>query len=76
MNNDNMAMLVQMAQNGGNTIGLLNQMARQNPQLAQAMKMINGKNTAQLQQMAQNMAKEKGLKIEDIARQLGLRLPG
>jgi len=63
MNNPMMAML-QMARNGGNPMQMLQQMAGQNPQAAQAMR--------QLRQTAENMAKQRGTSVEEIARQLGL----
>ena len=50
-------------------------LARQNPQVQQAMKMLSGKNPAELEQIARNMAKERGTTIEDIARSLGIQIP-
>lgn len=73
MMNNQLLNLVQLARSGRNPMGALNQMAAQNPMLAQAMRMMNGKTPAQLKQMAQNMAKERGMNIEDIVRQLGLK---
>ena len=56
-------------------MALMQQMAGQNPQLAQAMRMIHGKNPQQLRQMAINMAKEKGVTVQQVAQQYGLKLP-
>ena len=50
-------------------------LARQNPRVQQAMKMLSGKNPAELEQIARNMAKERGTTIEDIARSLGIQIP-
>ena len=36
------------------------------------MNLIQGKNTEQLQQIAENMARQRGTTIEEIARQYGL----
>ena len=69
-----MAML-QMARNGGNPMQMLQQMAGQNPQAAQAMRLIHGKNPQQLRQIAENMAKERGVDLDQMARQMGLTLP-
>ena len=69
-----MAML-QMARNGGNPMQMLQQMAGQNPQAAQAMRLIQGKNPPQLRQIAENMAKERGVDLNQIARQMGVTLP-
>lgn len=51
---------------------MLQQMAGQNPQAAQAMRLIQGKNPQQLRQTAENMAKQRGTSVEEIARQLGI----
>lgn len=68
-------MLLQMARGGGNPMAMLNQMAAQNPQVAQMLRMMQGKNPQQLRGMAENMAKERGTTLEDVARQLGVQLP-
>ena len=69
-----MAML-QMARNGGNPKQMLQQMAGQNPQAAQAMRLIQGKNPQQLRQIAENMAKERGVDLNQMAHQMGITLP-
>mgnify|MGYP000174867598 CR=1 FL=1 len=74
MNNPMMAMM-QMMQSGRNPMQLLQQMAGQNPQAAQAMRLIHGKNPQQLRQIAENMAKERGVDLNQIARQMGVTLP-
>ena len=70
-----MFQILNIARNGGNPMALMQQMAGQNPQLAQAMRMIHGKNPQQLRQMAINMAKEKGVTVQQVAQQYGLKLP-
>lgn len=74
MNNPMMAML-QMARNGGNPMQMLQQMAGQNPQAAQAMRLIQGKNPQQLRQIAENMAKERDVDLNQMAHQMGITLP-
>lgn len=71
MNNPLMAMM-QMAKSGGNPMQMLQQMAGRDPQIRQVMQMMNGKNPQELRQMANNMARERGTTVEDVARQLGL----
>lgn len=56
-------------------MGMLQQLAGQNPLISQAMRMMQGKSTQQLQQMAQNMANERGVSLNDVARQLGITIP-
>ena len=65
--------LMQTAQRGGNPLAMLQQMAGSNPQAAQAYQLLNGKNPQQLQQIATNMARERGTTVEEVARQLGIK---
>ena len=67
--------LLQMSQRGQNIMPVLQQVARLNPQVAQAMRMIQGKDSEQLKQTAENMAKERGIDLEQMAQQMGIRLP-
>ncbi len=60
------------AYKSGNLMPALMQMSQTNPQIRQALDMMQGKDSSQLQQMAKNMAAERGMKIEDIANSLGL----
>ena len=64
--------LANVARNGGNAIQMLQRMAEQNPQAAQAINLIQGKTPQQLQQIATNMARERGTTPQEIARSLGL----
>ena len=73
MNNDPMMMLVQALRSGQNPMALLQSVAGQNPRVAQAMQMIRGKSPQQLRTMTENMARERGIDINDLARQLGIR---
>lgn len=74
MNNPMMAM-INVMRSGGNPMNLVQQMAMQNPQMRQFMQMVNGKSPAQLKQMAENVAKERGVSLNDVARQLGITIP-
>lgn len=71
MNNPVMA-LVQAMQQGRNPITLMQAMAQQNPQVAQALQMMHGKSPQQLQSMAQNMARERGVDLNQMLRQMGI----
>ena len=51
---------------------MLNQMIQSDPRARQAMQMLQGKSPRELEQLARNMAKERGVSIEDVMRQLGL----
>lgn len=71
MNNPVMA-LVQAMQHGRNPMALMQAMAQQNPQVAQALQMMQGKSPQQLQSMAQNMARERGVDLNQMLRQMGI----
>ena len=71
MNNPVMA-LVQAMQQGRNPMALMQGMAQQNPQVAQTLQMMQGKSPQQLQQMAQNMAQERGVDLNQMLRQMGI----
>ena len=73
--NNAINLLISAARSGGNVNAMLNQMAAQNPQIRQAMQMMQGKTPQQIQQLAQNMAKERGTTVEDVARSLGFNIP-
>lgn len=73
MNNPAMQ-IVSMLQSGKNPGQILAALSRNNPQVNQVMKMMQGKSPQQLQQMAQNMAAERGTTVEDVAKQLGITI--
>lgn len=75
MTNNLLAAMVRHIQGGMNPNALLEQMARSDPRAAQAMGMIRGKNEQQLRTMAENMARESGTSVEQIAQSLGIKLP-
>lgn len=70
--NSPVLMLVQAMNNGGNPMQLIQQMAGQNPQIAQAFQMMQGKSPQQLQQVAQSMARERGVDLNQMLRDLGI----
>ena len=57
---------------GGNPIQMMQQLAGGSPQISQALQIINGKNPQQLQQIAMNMARERGIDMNQLAQGLGL----
>lgn len=71
MMNNNLMGLVQMMRNGGNPMVMIQQMAGRDPRMAQAMNIIGGKSPEQLRTIAENMAKERGTSVEQVAKQLG-----
>lgn len=67
--------LIRVYKGGGNPLALMSQMAGNNPQMAQAMQMLQGKSPQQIQSMVQNMANERGIDLNQLAQQFGLQLP-
>lgn len=57
-----------------NPLALLQQRISRDPRAGQAMQMIQGKSPEQLRQMCINMAKERGVDLNGLAQQLGIRL--
>lgn len=71
-------LLMQMSntlRRGGNPVNMLRQMAGRDPRMNQFMSMVDGKSPAQLRQMAENVAKERGLDINEVARSMGFVIP-
>ncbi|MBS6860293.1 MAG: hypothetical protein KH202_05100 [Clostridiales bacterium] len=73
MTNNPIFNLINLARTGGNPMTLMQQMAGRNPRAQQALQMVQGKTPDQLRQMAENMAKERGTTVDEIARGLGLK---
>lgn len=66
--------LMQMARSG-NPMQALMQMSKTNPQVGQVLQMVNGKTPAEMQRMAYDIAKQRGVDLNQLAQQLGVRLP-
>lgn len=75
MMNNPVIQMMQYAKQGGSPIQFLQNMAGNNPQAKMVMQMMNGKNPQQLRNMAENIAKERGTSIEQIAQSLGMQIP-
>ena len=50
---------------------MMQQQAMKNPQVKNAMSMLQGKSTQELQQMAMNMCRERNTTPEQVLRQMG-----
>ena len=75
MTNNPLASLMGMIRSGGNPQTLITQLAQSNPQIRNAVQMMQGKSPAELRRMAMNMAKEQGVNINDLLRHLGVNMP-
>ena len=72
----NFMQVVQQIRGSRNPQQTMMQMARQNPQLNQAMQMVNGKTPDQMREMAMNIAQQRGIDLNALAAQMGIQLPG
>ena len=73
MLNNPMFQIIQAMQKGRNPQLLMQQMARTNPQINQAMTMMQGKSPQEIRQMAENMCRERGTTPEQVMQMLGLK---
>ena len=73
MGNSPMTQLLRAAQSGGNPMQTIQQMAQRNPQMMQGMQIVQGKSQQQLEQTARNMARERGVDVNQILNTLGIK---
>lgn len=71
--NDILSLLVNGMRNGNSPEQMLAGMAQGNPAIAQVLSIVRGKNPAQLEQTARNMARERGIDLDELARNMGFR---
>ena len=67
--------LLQLMRGGANPAQMLMSFAQQNPQLQQAMQLLNGKTPQQMRETVMGVAQQRGVDVGQIAQQLGMRLP-
>ena len=61
--------------NSRNPQQVLMQVAQQNPVLNQAMQMTNGQTPQQMRQTAMNLARQRGVDINQLAQMMGINGP-
>jgi len=66
---------IQMLRSGANPNQLMMQIAQNNPAVQQAMRAVNGKTPEQIRDMAYQIAQQRGIDLNQLARQLGIGLP-
>ena len=67
--------MIQMLRGAQNPMQTMVQLSRQNPQLNQIMQMTNGQTPAQMEQMVRQAAQQRGVDLNQLAQQLGVKLP-
>lgn len=75
MANNPIIQMMGMLQNSKNPMAVMQKLAGQNPQLQQIMNITQGKTPQQMQQMAENLAKEKGVNLQEFMKQMGINRP-
>lgn len=70
-----LAQLAQIAKQGQSIYPALMQMSRGDPRMMQAMQMMQGRSPDQMRQMVLNMARERGIDLNQVAQMYGLRIP-
>ena len=67
--------LIQMIRGGGDPTQILTQMSRANPMVGQVMRMTDGKTPTEMRNMAHEMARQRGVDLDQLAKSMGLKLP-
>lgn len=67
--------MMEMLQNSNNPMAVMQKLAGQNPQLKRVMEMTQGKTPQQMQQKAEDLAKEKGVNLQEFMKQMGINRP-
>lgn len=67
--------LIGMARQGKDPRQMVRQLAMRDPRAAQVEKILGGKSAAQQREIVQNMASERGIDLNDLARSLGISIP-
>ena len=73
--NNPMAQIMNAIQRGANPNQIAAQLAQNNPVVRQAMQMMNGKTPQQVRDMAYQMARQRGVDLNQLARNMGIKLP-
>ena len=66
--------LIQMLQRGANPQQLMTQLMQQHPAFRQAAQFMNGKTPQQIQSEVQKMAAQRGIDLNQLTKQLGIKL--
>lgn len=74
MQNPLMQMLVSGMQQNANPMPMLQQIMGNNPQMSTMFNLVNGKSPKQLEKIARNLYKERGIDINKAAQQMGFKI--
>ncbi len=75
MTNFNFGQIVKMAKRGVDPDKLAKQLIKQNPAVKRAAELMNGKSNDEIKQMAYNRAAQMGVDLNQMAQEMGIKLP-
>lgn len=67
--------VIQMLRNGMNPTVIANQLIQRFPEFQQAARFMNGKTPQEIQNGAHQMAQQRGIDLNQLSKQLGIKLP-
>lgn len=67
--------LLQQVQHSANPRKAAMQMIQNNPAVKRALQMTNGRSPEEIKNMAYDMARQRGIDLDSMAQQFGIRLP-
>lgn len=67
--------IMQAVQNGANPNQITQRLIQENPAVQQAAQMMNGKTPEQIRNMAYSIAQQRGVDLNRLAQQMGIKIP-
>lgn len=68
--NDTLASLIAILKTGGNPQAVLNSMAAQNPKIGEALQLLQGKSSQDMENICRNLCKQKGIDFDTTLQQV------
>lgn len=68
--NDTLASLIAILKTGGNPQVVLNSMAAQNPKIREALQLLQGKSSQDMENICRNLCKQKGIDFDSTLQQV------
>ena len=68
--NNSLATLIALIKSGGNPQVLINSMAAQNPKIGEAMQLLQGKSSQDMENICRDLCKQKGIDFNNVMQQV------
>lgn len=68
--NDALTTLITILKTGGNPQAVLNSMAAQNPKIGEALQLLQGKSSQDMENICRNLCKQKGIDFDSTLQQV------